>query len=74
VLEQTRALAQRLLGAAPDDCERIRRAYELLYGRRPEAQETRIGLDFLTHAGTDRPGWEAYCQLLLCANEFLYVD
>ncbi|MBV9123322.1 MAG: hypothetical protein JO112_08195, partial [Planctomycetes bacterium] len=56
----------------------IRRAYELLYGRPASAEEARLGLAFLAHTqaqGEPSAGaWEEYCQVLLCANEFLYVD
>ena len=47
----------------------------LLYGRPPAPEEVRIGLDFLGRPGIARgPAWEEYCQVLLCANEFIYVD
>jgi hypothetical protein len=74
VLQQTQALAKRLVASAKDDRTRIRQAYELLYGRSPLAAEERIGLDFLARAGSGQGGWEEYCQVLLCANEFIYVD
>jgi hypothetical protein len=74
VLEQTQALAKRIVRSAKDDRTRIRHAYELLYGRLPQAEEERIGLDFLARAGAGERGWEEYCQVLLCANEFIYVD
>jgi len=75
VLAQTRALAGRLLQAATDDRRRIGKAYELLYGRPPTAEETQIGLDFLAKAdGGPSRRWQEYCQVLLCANEFIYVD
>ena len=32
-----------------------------------------MGLDFLAHGGGEK-AWEEYCQVLLCANEFIYVD
>jgi hypothetical protein len=74
VLEQTRALAQRVREAAKEDRERIERAYELLYGRPPLAKEVEIGLAFLGTAKQADKAWEEYCQALLCANEFIYVD
>jgi hypothetical protein len=66
---QTRALARRLQAEAKDDAGRIRRAYELLYGRLPEADELAIGLRFL--AGSS---WQEYAHALLCSNEFIYID
>ena len=34
----------------------------------------KIGLDFLGRGGGPAKAWEEYCQVLLCANEFIYVD
>ena len=75
-LEQAKALAGRLRAEkTSDDAERVGRAYVLLYGRPPTAEETKVGVRFLTRRGpaTDA-AWEEYAQLLLCANEFIYVD
>ena len=80
-LTQTRALSARLKREVPDapdaDAARIRRAYRLLYAREAAPEEIRIGQSYLKHAqpGTqDFSAWDAYCQILLCANEFVYVD
>jgi hypothetical protein len=70
ILAQTKALARRVLADGKDERARIERAYHLLYARPPLPEEVQIGLDFLGRAGR----WEAYCQVLLCANEFIYVD
>ncbi len=79
MVEQARALAKRLEVAAPDDAGRIRKAYPLLYGRPATEREVQLGLEFLTtpedetaKAGLSR--WEQYAQVLLGANEFMYVD
>ena len=81
VLTQTRALSARLKREVPDapdaDTQRIRRAYRLLYARDPDSAEVSIGLAYLqraTHGASDFSAWDAYCQILLCANEFVYVD
>ncbi|MBI1915926.1 MAG: PSD1 domain-containing protein [Planctomycetes bacterium] len=65
----------------PHDAERIRRAFVVLYARPPTAQELQMGLEFLsagTNAAKGEAGqltrWEQYAQVLLSANEFLYVD
>jgi hypothetical protein len=88
-LEQTKALAKRILTEVQGtDSARIHRLYGLLYGREASPEEMKIGLDYLSHARRSRsarvagPGapdmemaaWVQYCQILLCANEFLYVD
>jgi hypothetical protein len=44
----------------------------LLYGRPPTGREIVIGLRAV--AGGDGAAWEAYCQILFCANEFTYID
>jgi mono/diheme cytochrome c family protein len=72
-LEQAKLLAQRIRqeGSA-DDKARIERLYVLLYGRPPNERELAIGLRLVTGASSD--AWGAYCHVLLCANEFVYVD
>ncbi len=84
-LAQTKALARRVTTAAPmADEGRIRWLYRQLYGRSPNAPEMALGRTALERARAQNPAtkeatanelaWEQYCQLLLCANEFLYVD
>jgi hypothetical protein len=74
-LGQARALARRVT-ASGDDRARIRQAYALLYGRPPLEEEVAVGLDLLAagRGRTSERAWEEYCQVLLCANEFVYVD
>ena len=77
-LEQARALARRLAAEGPpDDDGRIRLAYALLYGRPPEPEDLSIGRSILARLRASGPAdraWAAYCQVLLCANELVYVD
>jgi cytochrome c553 len=76
VLGQARDLAARLRGVAEDDAARIRQAYLWLYGRPASAEEVRIGQAFLqrsVHRGADT-AWADYAHVLLCSNEFIYVD
>ena len=78
-------LAQRVLGERSDDAQRIDRLYVLAYGRLASDEETAAAQRFLKSA-TDllsvtepdaekrsRLAWEAYCQTLLAANEFIYT-
>jgi hypothetical protein len=79
VVEQTKTLAKRMLAEkTAGDGERIDRAYVLLYGRPATRDERSIGETFLKRAGergdSMDAAWQAYCQVLLCANEFIYVD
>ncbi|HYP15483.1 MAG TPA: DUF1553 domain-containing protein [Bryobacteraceae bacterium] len=66
VEEQAKALAARVMG---DDELKIRKAYQLLYGRDPAEPEVKLGLDFLREAD-----WTQYARVLLTSNEFLFVD
>ncbi|MFO0964494.1 MAG: hypothetical protein U0793_02745 [Gemmataceae bacterium] len=47
-------------------------AYRLLYGRRPNDGQLRLGREFLG-AETD-VAWREYAQALLGSNEFLFID
>jgi hypothetical protein len=72
VAERAKALADRVAkqGLAGDRA-RIDWLYRLLYARPSTDRETQIGLSMLRE-GND--AWQRYCQVLLCANEFVYVD
>jgi len=79
VLEQTKSLTKRLLAEkAANDGERIDKTYVVLYGRPPSDAERVIGEKllkrFADRGQKTEAAWEAYCQVLLCANEFIYVD
>jgi hypothetical protein len=75
-IAQAKALAARLSADAMEsDTQRVERAYQLLYGRAPLPEEQSLGVAYL--AGTESEGmtrWERYTQVLLAANEMLYVD
>jgi hypothetical protein len=75
-LARSETLAKRILAAnAPDDRERVMMAYRLLFGRAPDLEELRIGLETLKASGeTADRAWAAYCQVLLCTNEYFYID
>jgi hypothetical protein len=74
-LQQAKAVAERVRqGPASVTQDIIKRLYVLLYGRAPTAQEVEIGQTILDQAGRSEQAWEEYCQVLLCANEFVYVD
>jgi mono/diheme cytochrome c family protein len=60
------ALAKGLTGS-PE--ERIRQAYRTVFGREATAEEMRLGKEFV--AGGE---WRAYTQVLLSANELLFVN
>ena len=60
------ALAKKLTGT-PE--ERIRQAYRTVFGREATAAELQLGREFVA-AGE----WRAYAQVLLSANELLFVN
>ncbi len=77
VLAQTKALAKRVEAGGGSDTDKMHKAYFLLYGRPPTGDEISVGLGLLRVGGQTRANeaaWREYCQVLLCANEFLYVD
>ena len=68
-IQQSAALAERLAsdaGRLPD--ARIRRAYQVLFGRQPDSAELAAGRAYVA---TDT--WDRYCQVLLASSEFLTV-
>ena len=67
VERQAKLFAERFEGA-PE--ARIRAMYREAFGRAPDSEEMRLGLEY-TKSG-DR--WPAYAQALLSSNEFLFVD
>lgn len=74
VNDLARSLAARVVREAPADNEsRIRRLYQLTFGRPPSVRELDLGLQLLV---PDRAvdSWERYCHMILCTNEFVYLD
>ena len=74
---QAKALAARLSSGPGEPSEKIRRAFPLLYARPATDAEVAMAVEFL--AARDEPQgplgkWEQYAQVLLGANEFLFVD
>ena len=68
--QQATALANRVQTEATGDEARVRRVYQLLFGRLPSSNEMKLASEFLT----DPAAWPAYCQALLGGNELLFVD
>jgi hypothetical protein len=74
VVRQAKALAARLTEGDAEPADRIRMGFELAYGRPATDREIDLGLQFLNEASGDLAAWEQYAQVLLSANEFMYVD
>jgi hypothetical protein len=52
---------------------KIKRLYQLAYGRQPDADELALGEKFLEAAPGDK-SWGELAQVILLANEFAFVD
>lgn len=76
MMSRAKALNNRLIrDAGADTTRRVVRAYQLLYSRAPEPEETALATDFLKKTATGTmTRWEQYSHLLLAANEMFYVD
>ena len=73
VFNQAKRFAERLASEVPnDDNARIERAYQLLFSRSARPDEIEICRAFLFRG--DKPDWPGLAHLLLCGNEFMYVD
>jgi hypothetical protein len=80
------SFAARLRNTAPDNPARIRLAHQLAYGRPASNDEIEQGQTYLRRytqelqrTGLPRDqaemeAWRSYGRVLLCANEFVYVD
>ncbi len=85
MVQNARALAQRLQTMAGDDPARVRRAIEMLYSRPASEQEVAIAIEYLNRATIGRGSanqanserltrWERLAQAFLASNEFMYID
>ena len=84
VLDQSRRMAERLIGRADlDDPGRVIAAYVRLFGREPTTGEVTDGLAFverykaaLPSTDTDRQvrSWQGLCRVLMASNETLYLN
>ena len=77
VREQAAQLAKRLLREAPgDETGRIHWACQLLFGRPAKSKEFEIGRQLLAQfdAPNGEAAWRDLAHVLLCTNEFIYVD
>ncbi len=77
VREQAKALAERVLALeTPDDDIRLRHLYPILFGRDPLLEEVEIARGLLSagDGSTRLDAWTDLAHVLLCSNEFVYVD
>jgi hypothetical protein len=72
-----RHFAAKILTDVPmDDRAQIQLAYTTLFGRSANEKEIAIGKELLAAAAKRQPSsaWNEYIHVLMCANEFCYVD
>ncbi|MSU35137.1 MAG: DUF1549 domain-containing protein [Pedosphaera sp.] len=76
MIRRAKALNNRLIhDAGVDTTRRVARAYQLLYSRKSEPEETALATAFLAKPATGTmTRWEQYSHLLLASNEMFYVD
>jgi hypothetical protein len=77
VLAQARHLAERLVAeSSGDESARIEQAYRLLFGRSARPEEVEVCRRFLARPGRPRSeaDWQGLAHVLLCSNEFVYID
>jgi mono/diheme cytochrome c family protein len=77
VHEQARHLAERVVASTPDDSGgRIEWLYQQLFARLPQPEETAIAREVvgMGEGSVPNAGWIDLAHLLLCSNEFVYVD
>ncbi|MEZ5351731.1 MAG: PSD1 and planctomycete cytochrome C domain-containing protein [Bryobacteraceae bacterium] len=73
VASRAEALGKRLAKEAGEDAAaRIRRAYGLLLARGPDAEELKLGMDYVAAGGAKL--WQQYLQALLASGEFTSVN
>ena len=78
MVEQAKSFAARLHKERPEnDQARIEFAFKLAYGRSPSSVELELGTAYLNSEKDSEDKlslWESYAQILLGANEFMYLD
>ncbi len=74
VLGQAEHLAARILRDGPaDDVDRVRYAFQLLFGRPATLEDLSVAHEILGPVGTQAT-WTDLAHVLLCCNEFVYMD
>ncbi len=79
VLEQAKALAARPdVAGEPDATQRVRVLYRLALGRTPTPSEAELAARFIAappaSGETKLSAWDLLAQVLLCTNEFVFVE
>lgn len=77
VYEVCQAMAERALATSEDDKERLNQLYLTCYCRQPTETELARATGFIEQltgqSQTSLQAWTALCQVLVSANEFIYI-
>ncbi len=83
VMQAANGLAERLALESSDDRRKLARLFALAYGRDADEEELQFHLNFLHElkqalpkagAETSTPSaWDVLCQVIIAANEFVYI-
>ncbi len=73
VLTQAEALANAVFEAGVMREKRVRWLWQRLLQRAPSPEE-KVLTDRVLGNESDKAQWAAFCQMMLCSNEFAYVD
>lgn len=79
VIKQAQQLAQRVINERPESNleSRVHHLYTITLGRPAHAGELQSALAFLGQSslpGKATFNWTRFCHILLCTNEFVYID
>ncbi len=78
VVEQAAHFARRLISSTEDSRQRVRDAWRLAFCREPNHDELEQAVAFVqanqSELQSEELAWASFCQALLAANEFRYVD
>jgi len=77
VIDQAKHLSERArMATSGNDEATIRQMHEWLYGRSASDDEVQVGQKLLATWASLGPeaAWAEYAHVLLCANEFIYID
>jgi hypothetical protein len=58
----------------PDQPGRIKQAYELCFSRPPREEEQNLAEEFFGAEPDSLELWTQYAQVLLAANELMFID
>ncbi len=74
--EYSQKLTDRCFASGSTQSERVISAFDLVFGRLPDREETELVLQFLGEesAAEHRSRWEQFAQTLLASNELQFVD